>query len=244
MIVYDHSLLTSVMVNAHGAQFGDRRTPYFIEFTTSTKKPTVGLLRVNKQIREEASPIFYGKNLFNLSCDPENPTTLMAWGKHVAHFRYVMVSFSSSRISNECGNRLLPYSVSDNRPIDEDIKLVLEHNALVDDLLCRWEEKLCLTQNMRLKTLLINMVDCRCPQYCCRLPKKICTRFLKDYLLLNEFQAKPREQSTAFAGPKVKYIGIVTDEEIFMRNMGFLDKNSVRKGARTKSAPIGIFPNG
>ena len=250
-MIYDHSLLTSVTINTRGSYFGRKAVPYFTDFTASTKKPTIGLLRVNKHIREEAGSIFYSKNLFDLLWNPEHPASLAAWDKHVARLRFVMLRFDSYLISDRYGGCLslplyhLPHSrLIEENEFDENEKIVLKHNAFVDDLLHMWEKQLCTVQNMKLKTVVLNMHDCWCSGFCCRLPKKVCTSFLKRHIIAKGSQAKMHEPSTLRPDIKVKIIGTVTDEEAFMQKMGIIDMDSGRKKARTKCAPIGMFPNG
>ncbi|KAL8822925.1 MAG: hypothetical protein Q9191_006349 [Dirinaria sp. TL-2023a] len=65
------------------------------------EKPAVGLLAVNKAIRDEAAPTFYGKNIWRITSQADklgddgstfsNPDSKTIWTIHAALFRHVIV---------------------------------------------------------------------------------------------------------------------------------------------------------
>ena len=244
-MIYNYSLLTSVKINPSGIKFGRWPRSDFTKFTTSMNKPTISLLGVNKQIRDEACPVFYSKNLLLLEWDPEDPSSLSLWAEHKAHFRHIMIAFDSHRLTSGLGCCMSPYFSSFNRNTREDRELIAAHNRLVDDLLSRFEGKLSLVKDLKLESLILDMANCWCPQTCCRLAKRVCTKVLMKYYPPKGLQTSPYSQSLTHQGNiEVKFVGIDTGEKAFIRNMGFLDENLTRKTVRTKKTPVGIFPDG
>lgn len=220
-MIYNYCLLTSVVINPLGAKFGRQASPYFTEFITSTEKPTGSLLGVSTLIREEASPIFFGKNLLILPWDSDHPTAHFLWVKHNAHFRPIMINFEFHRLTDHCHGCASPYFSSFDHRSREDLELLVAHNSWVRDLLDKWEKKWGLVKDMKLKSLVIDMTDCWCPLSCCRLVKKACEEVLRRHLLPKRLRANPNRLCVIrLADTKTKYVGVDTEEKAFIRGMG------------------------
>ncbi len=229
VMIYEYSLLTSNTINPYPTRYIGPTEP-FTQFTTNTEDPTIGLLAVNTTIREEASPVFYGKNRLRVPWDAEHPSSLALWGKHNAHFRHVVMDFDSRGVVDADPPDLPPTFVHESKRHAQryDAWLSREvHDRPVRDLLEKWQNKFRLLQDMKLKTLVVDLIDCRCPRACCRLVRKLCEEVLKRHLLPKGLRENPHRLFVIrLADVDVKFIGMVNNEEkVIVRSMGLTAEN-------------------
>ena len=222
VMVYEYCLLTSKTINPYPTKFERGVDLCFTEFTMNTEKPTIGLLGVNREVREATSRVFFGKSLLRLPWTSGHPSSLALWGKHNAHFRHVMVDFESCGVSNEARLHLLPH-----------IQLI--HDRATQDLLDIWYNKFRLLKNMKLKSLVFDMTKCFCPNRCCRLVKNLCETVLKKHLLPRGLRSnRHRLFLIRLSEVKVQFIGLKsTEERVFIRSMGLIDEEIYTRGKLT-----------
>lgn len=226
-MIYKYCLLTSKTINPYRTEYHQEAELCFTQFTTNTETPTIGLLAVNTTIREEASLVFYSKNRLHIPWDAEHPSSLALCGKHNAHFRHVVMDFAFRGIVD--ADRPYPspsFLPPENRLRGEDWLVMQSHERRVRDLLDKWQDKFRLLQDMRLKSLVIDLTDCWCPQACCRLVRRLCEEVLKRHLLPKGLRSNPhRVFLIRLAEIKVKFIGIDEEEKAIVRSLGVSEEN-------------------
>ena len=134
------------------------------------EKPTVTVLAINKQIRNEALPVVYGKNKWRISSDAdyvEDPVTI--WSEYCTYFRHVVVycdqlDFDPGWLEEASKKaRQLPNS-------DQWQRMQYVHNYAFESLTFNVGGKVLTAMNMiHLSSFVINVEKFYCPQGCCRI---------------------------------------------------------------------------
>ncbi|KAI4211763.1 MAG: hypothetical protein L6R36_009499 [Xanthoria steineri] len=142
------------------------------------RKPDVGLLQVNKEIREETCPILYGRNLWRVS------GTLGLWRHRVRtfarfdgvlrYFKHVISSFDSRDLDHAYIDvrkqlRYHKYVSLDYESTEE--RMLPLHELRKDDLRECWYMKMAFPfgADLHLETVTIDIHNSWCAFGCCRL---------------------------------------------------------------------------
>lgn len=88
-IVYEHCLVIPGEIVPYPSDFERQSEMMTIKYET----PTVALLQVNHQIRDEARVYLYGHNLWRLSYQSGPPLSTAVWEANLPFFRHITISF-------------------------------------------------------------------------------------------------------------------------------------------------------
>ncbi|KAL8751380.1 MAG: hypothetical protein Q9184_006088 [Pyrenodesmia sp. 2 TL-2023] len=106
LMIYDYCLIVKGRITPYPSEADQARK------TTSSsdkkaKKPAVALLQVNRQIREEAQPSLYGKNVWRLSWQSEPLLPHELWIDNHHLFRHVSVHFDHRDVTKYSRSEIL-----------------------------------------------------------------------------------------------------------------------------------------
>ncbi|KAL8880211.1 MAG: hypothetical protein Q9192_008066 [Flavoplaca navasiana] len=73
----------------------------FEAMNTQCEKPTVALLQVSHQVRDESRGFLYGKNLWRLSLQQWHPLPTTVWIANAPFFRHITATFDGSDLAPE-----------------------------------------------------------------------------------------------------------------------------------------------
>ena len=162
--------------------------PYYEEKNpkNAKEKPHTAMLRVNRQIGDEAAQVLYGKNIWRVSCKKNNPfwpdtdTNTRPFGKNeekekiIKYMRHIVVSFDARDVDHETlaalsrerfSERFDP-ELSPHGPKDR-AGWIHEHRE--GELYSPWLWKRETLDSLTLKSAVLDFSNCFCPSGCCRL---------------------------------------------------------------------------
>ena len=137
--------------------------------------PSVNLLEVNKQIREEAAKIVFGKNTWRTPVIFDSFVDPPAWRDHFHCLRKLTLPFDFRAIDqklllNEVRDRAAYFHVADWSRQSLDQRRINLHEGALNRLHNRFLQGIamvCLCVNV--KSLTLDFTYCFCPQVCCRM---------------------------------------------------------------------------
>ncbi|KAI4265491.1 MAG: hypothetical protein L6R38_009384 [Xanthoria sp. 2 TBL-2021] len=101
-IVYEYCLVIPGEIVPYPSDFERQSEMMTIKYET----PTVALLQVNHQIRDEARVYLYGHNLWRLSCQSGPPLPTAVWDANLPFFRHITISFDHHDLTPESSREL------------------------------------------------------------------------------------------------------------------------------------------
>ena len=145
-----------------------------------SRKLTVALIAVNKQIRLEASAILYGSNTWRITCIPEH-LPIQSHQIFLAHprlFRHIVMSFHFQDYSGESLTRHVAtarqlYANKSGHVREANAMTTWLHEQVIAQLHNLWGYGCVLVSQMDLKTLMCDITSCYCHIGCCRLPNQV-----------------------------------------------------------------------
>ena len=209
--IYKLSLIVGVEIVAHPDYF--EKPTVFGEGEVS--RPAVALLRVNKQIYEEAAAVFYGKNNWRIPNVSRPSVDDEIYYKYGHLFRQVTVHLDRRDIDEYLTTKELKDFHRDFAPSTMDQRLVLFHTSRRDYLSGSIETRQFLLGGFmkHIQSFTLVVGNLYCSSGCCRLEiieNDVCNFFLRDLL------PAPETGDSAAACPhlkEVRVIGLKTHEE-------------------------------
>ncbi|KAI4185612.1 MAG: hypothetical protein L6R41_004015 [Letrouitia leprolyta] len=147
-----------------------------------SRKLDVALLAVNKQLRDEVSPIIYGQNVWRMTSPTVAPRS--PWTGHDVFrvqpllFRYIVIDFDGEDVSREFKRQVIAQAwqkygdMMDNAACKAAVSRSVHHKSC-RHLRALWAFQTRLIQDMDLKVLTCNLQQCFCPNGCCSLIRRI-----------------------------------------------------------------------
>ncbi|KAI4266610.1 MAG: hypothetical protein LQ337_008730 [Flavoplaca oasis] len=96
-IVYEYCLVVPGEIVPHPSSW----EAIFEAMDTQCEKPTVALLQVSRQGRDESRPFLYGKNLWRLSLQQWHPLPTTVWIANAPFFRHITATFDGRDLAPE-----------------------------------------------------------------------------------------------------------------------------------------------
>ena len=155
-------------------EYKEREPQSCAERKYATDWPSIALLGVSKDIREEAAILLFGMNVWRLSFRQRrrNGEEQDFWRAHLKHFRHITTYMSSNdggtMVDIIKGQRVMGMLLGwSHRKIMKSI-----HNESRADLerTFKWKHDLIKKMIPTLKSLVIDVEDLYCPRGCCRDP--------------------------------------------------------------------------
>lgn len=185
----------------------------------SESPPSPALLRVSKQLANEARPILYGKNQWRLPVHSQHPTI---FSLYPLLFRDITTFFDGRDLTEDhkAHLALACHSMPDSNFTVNNIeaaKARMIHSMYLADISDAWASKQTLLLRMRqLRSLLINVAGLLCPSGCCRykvlkdnLYKAALRKLSRD--LLGERTWQYFQWSNGF--PSIRFVGLLSEAE-------------------------------
>lgn len=136
----------------------------------ATRTPAVAVLVVNKQVRNEALPILYGKNKWRMTGHDLRwkPSESLIWELHRTHFRHVIIYCDQLDVSR---SELLRMSQQARSPKSKpSLRRLIVHDQIILALRRNIEWKVRTAMRMlHLTHFIIDVEGFYCPHGCCRL---------------------------------------------------------------------------
>ncbi|KAL8984313.1 MAG: hypothetical protein Q9205_001700 [Flavoplaca limonia] len=197
-MIYEYCLVVQRQIVPIPPVYDDTRLDLASQFTgdaeSRNQKPSLSLLRVNKQINIETEPIFYGQNIWCMET-PWHLEQKAAFMRNLTvslDFRDLCLDWVADDLDDPDNLFGKPYQAGGlGDPLD---RMLLVHDDRVDSLIhCEWESKINALSQMDLDTLIIDIKRCWCFHGCCRLIDQL--------------------DMTAVEARKITIIGIYNQEE-------------------------------
>ena len=192
-IIYDFSLVTAKVIRPHVSLF---EVETGLEVSKELKNElAMGLLSVNRLIREEARIVFYGSNVWYLSArfryyeseDWSLHHFSPLWTANIQLFRRILINFDmrEAHTKDTLAVAKHNYSTFNYHHVEqkENYTQHYHHDDIQILTMIAWARKLDLLHSMSLSSLDILVNDCYCPATCCRLvvPLLLDPAFLKQW---------------------------------------------------------------
>lgn len=165
-MIYEYCLVVNYELNPHPTDYEQ----YAIQ-RPLPRKPDVALLEINKQIRDEAAIVLYGKNIWRVSHQSNVLVQPEIWRK-VSLFRHVVVSFDFRDLHSshllEISLAVLKSRRSMETEADEVSASTIIHAKRRFDLQSPWMAKMRWVGAMHLKSIVLDFSNALCPNGCCR----------------------------------------------------------------------------
>jgi hypothetical protein len=138
--------------------------------------PTVALLSVTKNIREEGLRILLSKNVWRLSYlyDPidSKDHERKFWENYIHLFRYITTQFDMGDASQRCLRQItqdwMEPELLNVLGFSEEQRTSLIHDGRIRCLIVTWQWKQRLMEKMKLNKLVLGFENLFCPSGCCR----------------------------------------------------------------------------
>ncbi|KAL8892577.1 MAG: hypothetical protein Q9215_000574 [Flavoplaca cf. flavocitrina] len=161
-MIYEYCLVVQRQIVPIPPVYDDTRLDLASQFTgdaeSRNQKPSLSLLRVNKQINIETEPIFYGQNIWCMET-PWHLEQKAAFMRNLTvslDFRDLCLDWVADDLDDPDNLFGKPYQAGGlGDPLD---RMLLVHDDRVDSLIhCEWESKINALSQMDLDTLIIDI---------------------------------------------------------------------------------------
>ncbi|KAL8647260.1 MAG: hypothetical protein Q9226_006505 [Calogaya cf. arnoldii] len=180
--VYRLSLLTAKTIYPYPIHYEEIEGAIAYRNWPANEKIAAGLLRANKQIREETAGIIFGKNVWHLSGKKELPKASQKdwpeaiWTAHRDKFRHVEVTFHFGDLTLKARRKVARCTMPAEPPhgwtkpgYSTEKDLMITHCSGIERLQDTWCDRMPFIASLHLSSLTVDMKDCLCSTYCCLL---------------------------------------------------------------------------
>ena len=207
--IYKLCLLVDAEIVAHPDYF-ETATNFSVE---GVNRPAVALLRVNRQVGQEAAAVLYGSNIWRIPnhcrlIKEDRPPTV--YERYGPFFRQVTIRLDNRDMDSKPTEKQFSRHIP-RRPSKFDRDMARFHDNCRRNMYQDIEERASLLHNYmhKLQSILVAVDNLRCSEGCCRLP------FLNNISLwINMLPAQVNDPSkTIFSVPLIRMTGLRTETE-------------------------------
>ena len=171
--------------------------------------PSVNLLAVNKQIREEAAQIVFGKNIWRTPSQPDPIWDPPAWNDHLHYLKRLTLPFDFRAVDQKAlldasKDQAAFFHVADWSRESFVARQNHLHGGACNLFQHSYVQRIALAfLCVNVKSLTLDFTHCYCPQVCCRMVDPI-LRFLDDDFLQQDDWRIPLIVGKGLMTPKEK----------------------------------------